>query len=226
MLEALQRHYGPLRNASVVWNGRTAARFGTGVKEPFVFSAGRLWDRAKNVEAIVEVAPDLRWPVVVAGFDHLSDRTGSHTGNGSRDQAAPGRRSRAAVRVGRLSETEIAAWLGRASIFAHPARYEPFGLLPLEAALSGCALVLGDIPSLREVWDDAALFVDPEDRAAIANAINRLAGSETMLHQFAGRARERARQYTPGRIAAGYLNLYECIAGRRRGVAERLRCAS
>ncbi len=31
-----------------------------------------------------------------------------------------------------------------------PARYEPFGLSVLEAALSGCALVLGDIPSLRE----------------------------------------------------------------------------
>ena len=34
-----------------------------------------------------------------------------------------------------------------------PARYEPFGLSILEAALSGCALVLGDLPSLRELWD-------------------------------------------------------------------------
>ena len=52
--------------------------------------------------------------------------------------------------------------MGRAAIYALPARYEPFGLSILEAALSGCALVIGDIPSLREIWADAALFV-PSD---------------------------------------------------------------
>ena len=45
-----------------------------------------------------------------------------------------------------------------AAIFARPARYEPFGLAILEAAQAGCALVLGDIPSLRELWADAALL--------------------------------------------------------------------
>ena len=62
----------------------------------------------------------------------------------------------------------IADWYARASIYALPARYEPFGLSALEAALSGCALVLGDIPSLREVWGDAALFVAPDDTDALA----------------------------------------------------------
>src|SRR5204863_1804155 len=65
------------------------------------------------------------------------------------------------VPLGRLSPDAMADWYARAAIFALPAYYEPFGLGPLEAALSGCALVLGDIASLREVWGDAALFVAP-----------------------------------------------------------------
>ena len=47
-----------------------------------------------------------------------------------------------------LSGEDIRPWFARAGIYALPAVYEPFGLSVLEAALSGCALVLGDIPSL------------------------------------------------------------------------------
>ena len=72
-------------------------------------------------------------------------------------------------------------WLRRATIFALPARYEPFGLSALEAGLAGCALVLGDIP-MREVWHDAAMFVPPEQPAALENA------SSPICH-FMGHAR-------------------------------------
>ena len=75
--------------------------------------------------------------------------------------------------LGRLAPADLASWLGRAAIYALPARYEPFGLSILEAALAGCALVLGDIDSLRELWDGCALFVPPEDDDALAEALNR-----------------------------------------------------
>lgn len=202
MLRSLQRHYGPVRHASVVANGRSADRFAPASKAPLVLAAGRLWDRAKNVEAIVEVAPRLRWPVAVAGFERVA-------GGKPRPPA-----DAHVMRLGRLSEPQLASWLSRAAIYAHPARYEPFGLLPLEAAMSGCALVLGDIPSLREVWDDAALFVPPDDREALVDAIGQLESSETLRHAFAARARDRARLYTPERMAAGYLSVYECVTGR------------
>src|SRR6185369_6695620 len=77
--------------------------------------------------------------------------------------------------LGWLEPQEVGRAMERAAIFAHPARYEPFGLAPVEAALRGCALVLGDIPSLREVWGDAALFVDPTDDDALAGALRELA---------------------------------------------------
>ena len=96
--------------------------------------------------------------------------------------------------LGRLSPAEMARRLGRASIFVAPARYEPFGFAILEAAAAGCALVLGDIPSLRENWDGAAVFVDPEDRSALKSAINALIANPRERSRVAAAVQCRARR--------------------------------
>ncbi len=194
MLTALKTHYGSFAAAQAIYNGRRAADFPPGVKEPFVFTAGRLWDEAKNVAALEQVAPHLSWPVYVAGEDHHPD------GGEARFAAMK--------RLGWLAPDDLAGWLARAAIFALPARYEPFGLSVLEAGLAGCALVLGDIPSLREVWDDAALFVPPDQPAALEAALRTLIMDAPSRDRFAQRARERALPYTPERMARAYLALY------------------
>ena len=158
-----------------------------------MLSAGRIWDEAKNVAALDRVAPRLPWPVAVAG------------------EGPPG----AARRLGRVPQHELQAWLERASIFALPARYEPFGLAALEAAHAGCALVLGDLESLREVWGDAALFVDPADDEALEHALRLLIDDEPLRAELARRARSRAAAYTPERMAAGYVELYRRLLARR-----------
>jgi glycosyltransferase involved in cell wall biosynthesis len=194
MLKALQRYYGPLGDARVVANGRALPPGPPAPKEPFVLTAGRLWDEAKNVEAVCRAAPTLPWPVRVAGD------TCSPDGEEIR---------RAGVEyLGRLPANDMTAWMRRASIYALPARYEPFGLSALEAALSGCALVLGDIDSLREVWGDAALFVPPHDDAALAAALRLLIRNERYRADMAARALARARAFTPERMAAAYLDAY------------------
>jgi glycosyltransferase involved in cell wall biosynthesis len=98
--------------------------------------------------------------------------------------------------------------MGRAGIYALPARYEPFGLSVLEAALAGCALVLGDIPSLREVWGESALYVAPDDHDALAHGLQRLIEDEALRERCAAAARARALTYTPQRMAAGYMEVY------------------
>ena len=207
MLAALHDHYGPLAHCAVIPNGRSRAVFAPAAKEPFVFSAGRLWDAAKNIDAVAAVAGRLPWPVFVAGDGKAEGALGSDI------QA-----------LGRLDEAALAAWLGRASLFVLPARYEPFGLLPLEAALSGCVLVLGDIPSLREVWGDAAEYVDPDDRDGLLLALSQLIKSP----QRAARAHaawRRAQAYSAEGMAAAYRALYTdlCIKTNRSAGAT---CAS
>jgi glycosyltransferase involved in cell wall biosynthesis len=107
----------------------------------------------------------------------------------------------------------------RATIFAHPARYEPFGLAPLEAALRGCALVLGDIESLREVWGDAAVYVDPEDDDALAAALDAFALDDELRRDFAARAGRRAATFSSERMTAGTIAVYEHALGRTRAHA-------
>jgi glycosyltransferase involved in cell wall biosynthesis len=112
------------------------------------------------------------------------------------------------------------------SIFAAPARYEPFGLAALEAGLAGCALVLGDIPTLREVWDDAAVYVDPGDAAGLANEIQALIADSRRRETFGRAAARRAATFTPARMAAGYLDAYERLRTRALDEPEPVEVAS
>jgi glycogen synthase len=195
VLRDLERHYTPLSsNASVIANGIDLAAYPASLKRPVVLAAGRLWDAAKNLCALDAIAPELAWPVEIAGDTEHPDGGTPKFSN---------------VRLlGRLSAAQMARYLGSASIFAAPARYEPFGLAILEAAAAGCALVLSDIRSLRENWDGVAVFVPPEDGVALGAAINAAIADTQRRSHLAAAARRRARRFTLPRMAHSYAALY------------------
>jgi glycogen synthase len=211
MLASLRRHYGPLSCTTVIPNGRSAMDYFPGKKEAFVLSVGRLWDEAKNVQALAAVAPSLLWPVRVAGNAAGPDGT---------VRVLPG-----IEMLGACASRTMADHYARASIYALPARYEPFGLSVLEAALSGCALVLGDIPSLRELWAGAALFVDPDDRNGLRQTIAELIRRPALREQLGAQARTQALAFTAEQMVNLYLEAYRTLhvvgpaAGRRFGEA-------
>jgi glycogen(starch) synthase len=197
MFGELQHFYGPFAASAVVPNGRTLPPSPPVQKERFIFASGRLWDQAKNIQMLCDVAPDLPWQVYVAG--EMADNVClEHV-----------------VRLGQLSAAEMLPYLTRASIYALPARYEPFGLSVLEAALAGCALVLGDIPSLRQIWDGAALFVSPNDPKELKDALQRLIVDGTLRSDLATAARRTAAYYTPQRCAAQYVKLYRTLVSEK-----------
>lgn len=180
-LADLERHYRFRGDRIVIPNGTRFAP-DEAVKEPFVLGLGRFWDRAKNVAALERVRGACSWPVLLAG-------------NGTT--------------LGRLDRAGAAALLGRASVFASPVKYEPFGLAILEAALSGCALVLGDLPSLREVWSEAAIFVPPHEDEAIAAGLRLATGDRELRAELAHRARRRALRYSADAMVDRYVTAYE-----------------
>jgi glycogen synthase len=194
MLHSLVENYGALPAGVVLPNGRAAALFKPQPKEPYIVAAGRVWDGAKNLAALQAVAPRLSWPVRVAGATR-------HPDGGS--VALSGVQA-----LGELRPLALAQQLARASIYALPARYEPFGLSVLEAALSGCALVLGDIPSLRELWGAAALYVPPGDHAMLHDTLSHLIDDAPERQRLAAAARQRAADFSPERMVEAYLQTY------------------
>lgn len=232
MAAALVRHHGPIPRPAVIPNGRDPARFPPGRKLPLVLGAGRLWDEAKGAAAVARVAPEVPWAVALAGEGDAGlglQAAGLRSAEGEPGRTGAWRGNGPVHLLGRVPEAQLAGWLARASIFAHPARYEPFGLAVLEAALCGCALVLGDIDSLRELWDGAAMFVPPGDDRALCGALRALAGDDRGRAVFAAAARARALGLGSDRMTDGHLCLYRALAAprsqpaRRAGPEERIR---
>jgi glycogen synthase len=197
MLAALLRYYGPFRQSAVIANARDPAQYKPSIKAPYIFSAGRLWDEAKNVRLLCEVAPELSWPVLIAG-----DNTGPDGSVSSLESV---------THLGCLTSTAMARWLARASIYATPALYEPFGLGALEAALSACALVVSDLDSLREVWEDAAVYVTPGSAEDLSSTLEALIAHPRALPVLGVRARIRAERFHPDVFASSYQQLYRSV---------------
>ncbi len=177
----------------VIANGRTTPVADV-CKEDFVLSAGRLWDEAKGLADLAACARTVPWPIRVAGPVQGPDGT----------EVAPG----GVELLGELAPDEVATWMARAAVYALPARYEPFGLSVVEAALADCALVLGDIETQHELWGDTALYVRPGDVDALGFALRMLARDPIKRGVLAAGARTRARKLTPARMAAAYHALY------------------
>jgi glycosyltransferase involved in cell wall biosynthesis len=193
-----RRIYGV--RAAPVHNGRRPMWSRDIPQGNFVFTAGRLWDEGKNLATLDAAAARLRVPFQAAGPVHGPNAT--HVELDHVDA------------LGALSETRLAGLYAARPIYASAALYEPFGLSVLEAAQAGCALVLSDIPTHREIWGGAAIFVDPRDADAFASAIQDLHDDPDEREQLGRLAAARAAHYTPGRMARGMAEIYARVADR------------
>ncbi|CCD94292.1 putative glycosyltransferase protein [Bradyrhizobium sp. ORS 375] len=189
--EVIGRMHEPHRPGALIWNGAAPARQVPTAKDTFVLAAGRMWDKAKNLQVLAECADGLPCPIRVAGAGTDITRPQSSL-----------------QQLGELAHGELRDWMSRAAIFASPALYEPFGLSVLEAASAGCALVLADIPTFRELWQDAAVFVVPSDVRALRSTLSWLATDHRARVMLQDAARQRAARYTLSRMATSYGELY------------------
>jgi len=173
--------YPGCRAPAVVPNAIGAGEAGTR-RQPFVYAAARWWDEGKDAATLDAVAAKVDWPVLAFGPTE-------------REGVAPVHFAHTRPR-GDRPHAEVRRAAGLAGIFVSPSRYEPFGLAALEAAAGGAALVLSDIPTYREIWEDAALFAPPRDAAAFAARINDLARDLRLRARLAEAARQRAARFS------------------------------
>ncbi len=193
-----EAHHLP-RLPRVVHNGRAAPFTPAAAQADFAFAAGRLWDEGKDVATLDRAAARLRLPFLAAG-----PVAGP---NGTRVTPQHLRL------LGQLDASTVATVLAQGPVFVSAARYEPFGLAVLEAAQAGCALVLSDIPTFRELWDGAAVFVAPGDDDGFATAIAGLIQVREHRATFCAASRERARRYGRETMARDMLRIYGEVLG-------------
>jgi glycosyltransferase involved in cell wall biosynthesis len=105
---------------------------------------------------------------------------------------------------------DVAAWLRRATVFVHPARWEGFGLAVLEAMLAGLPVVASRVSSLPELVVDGetGVLVQPDDPSALALGIARALEQRNL----GDAGRERAhREFSVARMAERTAALYRAL---------------
>lgn len=168
---------------------------GATAEERMVFASGNRMPH-KNVELLVRALA-----LIPAGQRPRLEVTG-----GGRGDPLPA----LAAELGVTDSVTFHGWLtrallddayARAAVVALPTRFEGFGLPVLEAMARGKPIVCSDLPVLREVGGEAAIYVDPDDAGALAREIVRLVDDERERRILGDRGRAHAAAFTWERTA-------------------------
>src|SRR5204863_3536051 len=199
----------PASKVSVVYNGVDHTRFRPaevdaeavarryGVRSPFILCVGSLmpW---RNAPRLLRAAARLDLGLLFVGRDIWgTDRTQRLAAENGWDWARF---------AGYVSDADLPAVYAAALVFAYPSLYEGFGIPPLEAMACGTPVVASNRGALPEVLGDAALFVDPYDEGALAEALDAAARDQGSLRR---RGLEQAARYSWPRTAAETWQVYE-----------------
>lgn len=193
--DIMQQLYAPRRPGIPTHHALPRPAIAIAPKQPFILAAGRLWDEAKNIRALLSIARGLPWPVKLAGAERCADNAIDLP--------------ESVEALGDVPHDDLLALMQGAGLYVAPALYEPFGLAVLEAAASRCALILADVDSLRELWNGAALFVDPRDPQALAAAIRQVCADDAMRARLQRAAMHRAARHSVAAMTEHYSRLYQ-----------------
>ncbi len=191
MLDALKEGFHVPGECRVIANGRALPPVPLpAVRRLQAITAGRLWDEAKDIPMLGYVSSPML--LLIAG----------ETVCGSASlEAPPGVKP-----LGPLDQLALLQMFYASSVYVCTSRYEPFGLAPLEAALCGCAIVARDIPSLKEVWGDAAIYF--KSSTELSECLARLHDDKDFLWRAQQNAIERAGRYTRQAMVQSYIALF------------------
>jgi glycosyltransferase involved in cell wall biosynthesis len=112
---------------------------------------------------------------------------------------------------------DLPAAMARWSVFAQPSLEEAFGITILQAMASGLPVVASAVGGIPELVEDgvSGLLLPPGDTPALTTALAALLRDPVHRTKLADAARDRARDFSEERFAAGVANVYREVVGRR-----------
>jgi glycosyltransferase involved in cell wall biosynthesis len=145
------------------------------------------------IDAAVLVNQQMRLPLIVVGS--------GHRGMQKPEIRVPVNHNTIQF-ANRVSSSDDVMELYRNAVcLLFPTFYEGFGLPAIEAMAYGCPVVTSDIPVMREVCGDAALYCNPNEPGDIADKVRMLAENAEMREQLRHRGLGRAAQFSWERCA-------------------------
>jgi glycosyltransferase involved in cell wall biosynthesis len=100
------------------------------------------------------------------------------------------------VMPGRLTDCEIVALYRNARALVFPSIYEGFGIPPLEAMLLNCPVIAAEIPVLREICGNAALYCSPTDTESIVRGMQAIMRSQSLRQSLMDKGLIQVQRYT------------------------------
>lgn len=103
---------------------------------------------------------------------------------------------------------ELRALFWGAICLCHPSLAEGFGNPPGEALAAGCPVITSNRSSMPEVSGEAAILVDPESDAAIADALRKVADDPALAARMRADGLERVKRFRWKKTAEETLAIY------------------
>lgn len=182
-----------------------------GVNRPYLLTVG--WAGLnKNVPFLLETLSTLATPEARDLAIIIVGHAGGHTAEELQERypALAGRLHF----TGWVDNEDLVALYRGARVFAFPSLYEGFGLPVLEALACGTPVVSSNTSSLPEVAGEAALLIDPTDRAALGAALQQVLTDETLVAQLRELGLRQAARFSWERTAQLTAQVYEQVLGR------------
>ena len=181
-----------------------------GITSPYVLYVGRL-TAGKNVSSIIRAMQHVETEPLTLVVVGESDGTDVDLPQLARQLGAEQR----VHFTGAIYDDRLASLYSRASVFCFPTWDESFGLPPLEAMGCGTPCIVSDLPVLREVYGDAAVYTHPGDILALARAIDGLLANGQQVADLCTKGRQRVARYTWDNAADLLVDSARTAAARR-----------
>jgi len=115
--------------------------------------------------------------------------------------------------LGRVPDSDLPALYSASTAFVFPSLYEGFGLPVLEAMSCGAPVACSDIPALREVAGEAALYFDPRSLDSMAQAIDAILGDQELRENLKEKGFARASEFSWDKTACETITFYREVYG-------------
>ena len=189
----------------------TRRKWGVGPGERLIAAVGRLTsqkgfdDLIRAYPAIRKSVPDARLLVMGDGYMR-----------GELEALATSEQVRSSTTfAGFVSDTDLVDAIKSSDVVAVPSRFEPFGIVALEAMAAGVPVVVSRVGGLAEIVDDAVdgLEVKPNSPASVADGVVRLLSDRAFASRLAAKARDKVKAYNWESSARRTLEAYEAAIG-------------